>query len=162
MQNSGAPAKVRSLTLDDGRAFIKSLLERKTRYANHCLRPEVPGGLAPQAIDGYVRALRAARRQDLGQRMEKGIRHILGAWAELQRRQEFGHRVKRHPQVIGCVAQSGPTAIHPVAHARGSGSGTNEPEPGGRADRRARASGAASPLSDGRAERHPRYSSPSG
>ena len=69
----------------------------------------MPSGLAPQSIDGYVRALRAARRQDLGQRLQEGIRHILGAWAELQRRQEFGHRVKRHshPQVIGCVAQSG-------------------------------------------------------
>src|SRR5512136_1281644 len=46
--------------------------------------PQVPGGLAPQSIDGSVRAIRAARRQHLGQRMEKGIRHILGAWAELQ------------------------------------------------------------------------------
>ena len=108
MQDGGAPAKVRLRTLDVGRAFTKSLLERKTRYASHCLRPEVPGGLAPQSIDGYVRAFRAARRQDLGQRMEKGIRHILGAWAELRRRQELGQQVKRypHPQVIDCVPQS--------------------------------------------------------
>jgi len=59
MQYGGAPVKVRSLTLDDGRSFIKSLMDRTTRYTNHCLRPEEQGGLAPQSIHGYVRALRA-------------------------------------------------------------------------------------------------------
>ena len=59
MQDGGTPAKVRSLTLDDGRSFIKSLMELTTRYANHCLCHEVQGGLAPQSIHGYVRALRA-------------------------------------------------------------------------------------------------------
>jgi hypothetical protein len=59
MQDGGAPAKVRSLTLDDGRSFIKPLMELTTRYTNHCLRHEEQGGLAPQSIHGYVRALRA-------------------------------------------------------------------------------------------------------
>jgi hypothetical protein len=59
MQDGGAPAKVRSLTLDDGRSFIKPLMELTTRYTNHCLRHEEQGGLAQQSIHGYVRALRA-------------------------------------------------------------------------------------------------------
>jgi len=60
-----------------------------------------------EAVTGKDR--QTARSQDEHDGVKQGIRHILGAWAELQRRQEFGHRVKRHlhPQVIGCVAQSG-------------------------------------------------------
>jgi site-specific recombinase XerD len=56
MQN-GTPTRVRDITLDDGRAF-KSLMEQKTRYADHPLRHEAQGGLAPQTVHGFVRSVR--------------------------------------------------------------------------------------------------------
>ena len=59
MQNGGAPSKICALDLEDGRTFVKSLMERKTKYANHVFRHEVQEGLAPQSIHGYARALRA-------------------------------------------------------------------------------------------------------
>ena len=58
IQNSGAPFKICDLTLQDGRAFVQSLMERKTRYPGHDIRPEIEGGLAPQTIHGFVRSLR--------------------------------------------------------------------------------------------------------
>ena len=58
IQNGGAPFKICDLTLQDGRAFVQSLMERKTRYPGHDIRPEIEGGLAPQTIHGFVRSLR--------------------------------------------------------------------------------------------------------
>ena len=51
--------RINSLTIEDGRAFIKSLMERKVRYTDHKIRNEIEGGLAPITIHGYVRALRS-------------------------------------------------------------------------------------------------------
>jgi len=59
LQNGGRPPKVCSLTIEDGWAFVKSLLERKTKYDNHHSREQMQGGLAPQTIHGFVRSLRA-------------------------------------------------------------------------------------------------------
>ena len=58
VENQGH-ARIDSLTIEDGRAFVKSLMERKVRYTNHKLRNEIEGGLAPLTIHGYVRALRS-------------------------------------------------------------------------------------------------------
>jgi len=58
MQNGGAPPKICSLTIEDGRAFIKSLMERKTKYTSHVWRQEIEGGLAPQTVHGFVRSMR--------------------------------------------------------------------------------------------------------
>ena len=58
VRNGGVPIKVCDLALQDGRAFIQSLMERKTRYPNHAIRSEIEGGLAPQTIHGFVRSLR--------------------------------------------------------------------------------------------------------
>ena len=58
-QDGGEPARVSALSIEEGRAFVKSIMERKTKYANHVLRAEVMEGLSPQSIHGYVRALRA-------------------------------------------------------------------------------------------------------
>jgi hypothetical protein len=41
MQNGGEPARVSALSIEEGRAFVKSVMERKTKYANHVFRPEV-------------------------------------------------------------------------------------------------------------------------
>ena len=45
-QSDGTSVKVSQVTLEDGRAFIKYLMERKTRYSAHVLRKEIEGGLA--------------------------------------------------------------------------------------------------------------------
>ena len=58
-QASRGQARIDSLTIEDGRAFVKYLMERKHRYTDHKLRDEVEGGLAPTTIHGYVRALRS-------------------------------------------------------------------------------------------------------
>jgi integrase/recombinase XerC/integrase/recombinase XerD len=58
LDNQGQ-AKINSLTIETGRAFIKHLMERKVRYTDHKLRHEVEGGLAPTTVHGYVRALRS-------------------------------------------------------------------------------------------------------
>ena len=58
-QASQGQARIDSLTIEDGRAFVKYLMERKQRYIGHKLRNEIEGGLAPTTIHGYVRALRS-------------------------------------------------------------------------------------------------------
>ena len=58
-QANQGQARIDSLTIEDGRAFVKYLMERKQRYTDHKLRKEVEGGLAPTTIHGYVRALRS-------------------------------------------------------------------------------------------------------
>jgi site-specific recombinase XerD len=50
---------VNLLTIEDGRNFVKYLMDRKTRYSQHKLRAEIDGSLAPSTIHGYVRALRS-------------------------------------------------------------------------------------------------------
>jgi site-specific recombinase XerD len=47
------------LAVEDGRAFVKLLMERTTKYDDHLHREQVQGGLAPQTIHGFVRSLRA-------------------------------------------------------------------------------------------------------
>ncbi|MBN1887181.1 MAG: tyrosine-type recombinase/integrase [Thermoflexales bacterium] len=68
MRNGESPVGVCGLTLDDGRAFVKSLMEQETRYASHPLRHEAQGGLAPQTVHGFVRSIRtfASWLQDEG------------------------------------------------------------------------------------------------
>ena len=58
VRNGGAPPKICSLAIEDGRAFIKSLMERKTKYTRHVWRQEIEGGLAPQTVHGFVRSMR--------------------------------------------------------------------------------------------------------
>ncbi|MBN1887194.1 MAG: tyrosine-type recombinase/integrase [Thermoflexales bacterium] len=58
IQNGGSPPKVCDFTLDDGRAFVKLLMEQETRYTDHPLRHETQGGLAPQTVHGFVRSIR--------------------------------------------------------------------------------------------------------
>jgi hypothetical protein len=41
LQQQGHSLKVKDVRVEDARAFIKSLLERKTRYSAHVLRKEV-------------------------------------------------------------------------------------------------------------------------
>jgi len=57
--NQGEDARINNLTIEDGRAFVKFLMERTVRYTDHKLRNEIAGGLAPTTINGYVRALRS-------------------------------------------------------------------------------------------------------
>ena len=59
LQNGGAPLKICSLAVEDGRAFVKLLMERTTKYDDHLHREQVQGGLAPQTVHGFVRSLRA-------------------------------------------------------------------------------------------------------
>ena len=59
LQASQGQTKIGSLTIEQGREFIKNLMERKTRYQCHKLRREVEGGLALTTIHGYVRAMRS-------------------------------------------------------------------------------------------------------
>jgi site-specific recombinase XerD len=58
LQQQGHSLKVKDVRVEDARAFIKSLLERKTRYNAHVLRKEVEGGLAMTTVHGYARSLR--------------------------------------------------------------------------------------------------------
>ena len=58
LQNGGDPLRVSDLTLENGRAFVKGLMDRKTRYGAHVIRKEVEGGLAPQTVHGFVRSIR--------------------------------------------------------------------------------------------------------
>jgi site-specific recombinase XerD len=58
-QSDGTSVKVSQITLEDGRAFIKYLMERKTLYPKHKHRDEADGGLAMTTIHGYVRAMRS-------------------------------------------------------------------------------------------------------
>jgi len=58
LQNGGDPLRVSDLRLDNGRAFVKGLMDRKTRYGEHVIRKEVEGGLAPQTVHGFVRSIR--------------------------------------------------------------------------------------------------------
>ncbi|MFQ5944537.1 MAG: tyrosine-type recombinase/integrase [Anaerolineales bacterium] len=50
---------VRDLSIDHGRAFIKHLMDRKTKYADHPHHREIEGGLAPSTINGFARSLKA-------------------------------------------------------------------------------------------------------
>lgn len=58
MQPNGSQVKICELTLDDARRFIRSLMERKTKYSDHKFHREIEGGLAPQTIHGFVRSLK--------------------------------------------------------------------------------------------------------
>jgi site-specific recombinase XerD len=58
LQQQGHSLKVKDLRVEDARAFIKSLLKRKTRYNAHVLRKEVEGGLAMTTVHGNARSLR--------------------------------------------------------------------------------------------------------
>ncbi len=58
LQQQGHTLKVKDVRVEDARAFIKFLLERKTRYSAHVLRKEVEGGLAMTTVHGYARSLR--------------------------------------------------------------------------------------------------------
>ena len=58
MQPNGSQVKICELTLDDARRFIRSLMERKTKYPDHKFHREIEGGLAPQTIHGFVRSLK--------------------------------------------------------------------------------------------------------
>ena len=59
LQLSSQQILVRDLSLYDGRAFIRSLMERDTLFDNHPWREEVQRRLSPHTIHGYVRTLRA-------------------------------------------------------------------------------------------------------
>lgn len=58
LQTNGREVKVRDLTVDDARQFVRSLMERKTKYPNHKIHREREGTLAPQTIHGFVRSLK--------------------------------------------------------------------------------------------------------
>ena len=47
------------LCLQNARAFVSSLQQKRTRYEAHPFRTETEGGLSPSTIHGYVRALKA-------------------------------------------------------------------------------------------------------
>lgn len=47
-----------AVTAGDLRRFLADLRSRPTRYAGTPARPEIPGGLAPASIAGYVRAVK--------------------------------------------------------------------------------------------------------
>ena len=57
--SDGEPTELGSITVADARSFVASLQKRTTRYQHHPLTPEQKGGLSPQTIHGYVRALKA-------------------------------------------------------------------------------------------------------
>lgn len=59
LQQQGHALKVKDLGVEDARAFIKSLLERKTRYSAHVLRKEVERNLAMTAVVLHVRCERS-------------------------------------------------------------------------------------------------------
>lgn len=58
MQREKPKAGLADVDTDTGRAFIKHLMERKTKYENHVFRQEQQESLSPQTIHGYVRAMR--------------------------------------------------------------------------------------------------------
>ena len=59
LAESNGQVLVRDLSLDDGRAFVKSLMDRETIYEGHPMREEVNKPLSTQTIHGYVRTMRA-------------------------------------------------------------------------------------------------------
>lgn len=54
----GADTDVASITANDLRRFLVDLRSRGARYVGTTARPEIPGGLAPASIAGYVRCLK--------------------------------------------------------------------------------------------------------
>ncbi|MCC6192613.1 MAG: tyrosine-type recombinase/integrase [Anaerolineales bacterium] len=58
METTASEVRIRDLAVDDARSFVRSLMERTTKYANHKFHRETEGGLAPQTIHGYVRSLK--------------------------------------------------------------------------------------------------------
>ena len=51
--------KLQDLSVEDGRDYIKSLMERETKYKNHPMHNEKKGRLKPQYIHGCGRAVRS-------------------------------------------------------------------------------------------------------
>lgn len=58
MEADGSAVKVCELSVDDARNFVRSLMERKTKYVQHKFHRETEGSLAPQTIHGFVRSLK--------------------------------------------------------------------------------------------------------
>ncbi|OQB24521.1 MAG: Tyrosine recombinase XerD [Chloroflexi bacterium ADurb.Bin180] len=56
---NGHDALLPNLNLERARAFVASLQERDSRFAEHPYRQTLKGGLSPFTIHGYVRAMRA-------------------------------------------------------------------------------------------------------
>ena len=54
----GDTATIGDLTLDNARAFVASLRERKVRYENHPRKAPEEGGLSPSTIHAHVRCLK--------------------------------------------------------------------------------------------------------
>jgi integrase/recombinase XerC/integrase/recombinase XerD len=63
-QDGGEPARVSALSIEEGRAFVKSIMERKTKYANHIFRsikpPKVPQILIQPLTEDEIRRVLAA------------------------------------------------------------------------------------------------------
>ena len=55
----GEGARLPDLTINSARAFIASLQERTHRYVDHPITPEKEGGLSPNYIHSFVRAIKA-------------------------------------------------------------------------------------------------------
>jgi site-specific recombinase XerD len=55
----GGEAKLRDVSIDTAREFIASLQSQTKRFVGHPKHPEEEGGLSPNTIHGYVRALKA-------------------------------------------------------------------------------------------------------
>ena len=55
----GDDFKLQDLTVDDGRDYIRSLMERETKYKDHPMHKERKGKLKPQYIHGCGRAIRS-------------------------------------------------------------------------------------------------------
>lgn len=59
MDQPGTPATLADFTLERGRDFVRSLMERQTTYENHVYRRQKAQGLSPHTIHSFVRAIRA-------------------------------------------------------------------------------------------------------
>jgi site-specific recombinase XerD len=55
----GDQARIADLTVNNARAFVASLQERTTRYADHPVIPQQEGGLSIHYIHSFVRAIKA-------------------------------------------------------------------------------------------------------
>jgi hypothetical protein len=55
----GKDIKLQEMTVEDGRDYMRSLLERTTRYEHHPMRTEEDGKLKVQYIHGLGRAVRS-------------------------------------------------------------------------------------------------------
>ena len=60
---------VTAVTVDDLRRWLVDLRGRSTRYSSTTARPEIPGGLSPASIAGYVRCVKRL----FGWLVEEGI-----------------------------------------------------------------------------------------